>query len=158
MKQTNVPQSHAPDHSHEPSAGPVLLRARGRRLTRQRSTIWDVLVAAGDKHLSAEEIAEQVQRRLPGVNPSTVYRTLELLTEEGLVLRTDLGDARAYYEPAREHRHHHLVCRHCDYVVHLHDEVLGDLHARIENSTGFALGEGEVTFFGVCPACRAHRR
>jgi Fur family ferric uptake transcriptional regulator len=158
MKKRPPSHSHAPDHSHEPSAGPVLLRARGRRLTPQRSQIWEVLIAAGDKHLTAEQIAEQVQKRLPGIYPSTVYRTLELLTEEGLVLRTDLGGARAYYEPAREHRHHHLVCEHCGYVVHFHDEVLGDLPDRIESASGFALGRREVTLFGLCPACRAHRQ
>lgn len=158
MTKARRPRSHAPDHVHEPSAGPVLLRARGRRLTPQRTRIWEVLIAAGDRHLTADQIAEQVQKRIPGIYPSTVYRTLEILTEEGLVLRTDLGGARAYYEPAREHRHHHLVCEHCDYVVHFHDDVLGDLPARIESASGFVLGAQEVTLFGVCPACRAHRR
>jgi Fur family transcriptional regulator, ferric uptake regulator len=158
MTKARRPRSHAPDHVHEPSAGPVLLRARGRRLTPQRTQIWEVLIAAGDRHLTADQIAEQVQERLPGIYASTVYRTLEILTEEGLVLRTDLGGARAYYEPAREHRHHHLVCEHCDYVVHFHDDVLGDLPARIESASGFVLGAQEVTLFGVCPACRAHRR
>lgn len=131
----------------------MALRAHGRRLTRQRALIWDALVAESDRHLSAEEIVERTQAKMPSLNPSTVYRTLEILVEEGLVLRTALGGDRAYYEPAREHRHHHIVCDRCGAVTHLHDDVLGDLPRRIRTSSGYELGSGEVTLFGLCAAC-----
>ena len=88
------------------------------------------------------------------MNPSTVYRTLELLVQEGLLLRTDLGGNRAYFEPAREHAHHHLVCERCGTVQHLHDEQLGDLRLRIERDSSFTVGSAEITFFGLCRACR----
>lgn len=149
-----MPHSHAPDHSHEPATGSVALRAHGRRLTRQRTLIWDVLVAEGDRHLSAEEIVERTQAKLPSLNPSTVYRTLEILVEEGLVLRTDLGADRAFYEPAHSHPHHHIVCERCGAVAHLHGDVLGDLARRVNDSSGYELGGAEVTFFGLCAACR----
>jgi len=129
------------------------LRRSGRRLTRQRRVIWNVLLAEPDGHLSAEEIVERVRKRLPRVNTSTVYRTLEILVDDGLVLRTDLGGDRAYYEPAREHSHHHVVCERCGKTAHLHDETLGDLRARIEQDTGYRLGEREISFFGLCPSC-----
>jgi Fur family ferric uptake transcriptional regulator len=115
--------------------------------------IWNVLLAEPDGHLSADEIVERVRKRLPRVNPSTVYRTLEILVDDGLVLRTDLGGDRAYYEPAREHSHHHVVCERCGRTSHLHDETLGDLRARIEKDTGYRLGEREISFFGLCPSC-----
>jgi Fur family ferric uptake transcriptional regulator len=135
--------------------GPAALRSRGRRLTRQRELIWAALVADPDRHLSAEELVERVRERLPSVNPSTVYRTLDLLVEEGLVLRSRLGAERAFYEPAREHRHHHVVCERCGAVAHVHDEALGDLRQRVEETSGYALGPGELTLFGLCPDCRA---
>ena len=96
--------------------GEVPLRDRGRRLTRQRVVICGVLAAQADAHLSAEEVAERVRQALPDVNASTVYRTLDLLVEEGLVRRTDLGQGRAYYEPAHEryldlHRGHLIFVR-----------------------------------------------
>ncbi len=147
------PRPHA--HVHEPSAGPSELRAKGRRLTRQRELIWQALANEPDRHLSAEDVVQLVRADLPQVNPSTVYRTLELLVEEGLLLRTDLGGDRAYFEPAREHAHHHLVCERCGAVQHLHDEELGDLRLRIERGSGFAVGSAEITFFGLCRACRA---
>lgn len=144
------------EHAHEHSAGggPETLRSRGRRLTRQRQAIWDALVAEPDKHLSADEIVHQVRSRLPEVNPSTVYRTLDLLVDEGLLLRTDLGADRAYYEPAHEHPHHHLVCERCHAVVHIHDDVLGDLPTRVETATGYTLGKREISLYGLCANCR----
>ena len=129
------------------------LRRTGRRLTRQRRVIWNVLLAEPDRHLSAEDVVEQVRKRLPRVNTSTVYRTLEILVDDGLVLRTDLGGDRAYYEPVREHQHHHVICERCGKVTHLHDDTLGDLAARIEQDSGYRLGEREISFFGICPSC-----
>jgi Fur family transcriptional regulator, ferric uptake regulator len=90
------------------------------------------------------------------VNASTIYRTLDLLVEEGFLLRTDLGGDRAYYEAAHEHAHHHLVCENCGTVQHLHDEQLGDLRERIKTTSGFALGHGEITLYDLRTNCQTH--
>jgi Fe2+ or Zn2+ uptake regulation protein len=132
----------------------AVLRSRGRRLTRQRRLIWDVLAAEPDGHLSAQDVTERVREQAPSVTPSTVYRTLDVLVEAGLVLRTDLGEDRVFYEPAYEHHHHHLVCERCGAVRHVHDDVLGDLAARVETRSGYALSAREITLFGTCPDCR----
>jgi Fe2+ or Zn2+ uptake regulation protein len=145
---------HPHGHVHPAPAGPAELRSRGRRLTRQRALIWAALTAEPDQHVSAGDVAARVRADLPRVNPSTVYRTLELLVSEGLVLRTDLGADRVFYEPAHDHPHHHLVCRECGTVAHVHDDVLADVRARVDTASGFALGDEEITFFGLCPACR----
>jgi Fur family ferric uptake transcriptional regulator len=142
-------------HSHDDAPELTARRAHGKRLTRQRRLVWDVLVAEADEHLSAEAIIERVQARMPGLHVATVYRNLETLVDEGLVRRTNLGRDRAYYEPARGHRHHHIVCQQCGTVSHLHDEVLGKLPARIRSVSGFELGDSEVTFFGTCATCRS---
>jgi Fur family ferric uptake transcriptional regulator len=154
MDAVGQPGEQRHGHVHHAGVGPSELRAKGRRLTRQRQLIWEALTAEPDSHLSADDLVALVQAQLPRVNASTVYRTLELLVAEGLILRSDLGSDRAYYEPAREHAHHHLVCRSCGIVEHLHDQELGDLRARIERSSGFTLGSGEVTFFGLCRTCK----
>jgi Fur family transcriptional regulator, ferric uptake regulator len=143
-----------PEHEHTTRAGPSDLRAKGKRLTRQRQVIWEALTAEADQHLSAEDVVERVRSQLPQTNASTVYRTLDLLVAEGLLLRTDLGTDRAYYEPAREHAHHHLVCQNCGAVQHFHDELLGDFRQRITASSGYTLGTGEITLFGLCTDCR----
>lgn len=136
------------EHRHEPPPAEAL-RAPGRRITRQRRLIWSALVAEPDAHLSADEIAGRA-----GLDPSTVYRTLDLLVREGFVNRTDLGVGRAFYEPVREHAHHHVVCERCGAVAHVHDDALGDLRARVERASGYALSASDVSFFGLCPSCR----
>jgi Fur family ferric uptake transcriptional regulator len=146
------------DHTHTAPPGPGALRSGGRRLTRQRQLIWEALTSEPDRHLSADELVERVRSELPRVNASTVYRTLDLLVEEGLVRRADLGRDRAFYEPAADHPHHHLVCERCGAVVHLHDEALGDLRGRIEAASGYTLSAAELTFFGTCPACSSKGR
>jgi Fur family ferric uptake transcriptional regulator len=141
-------------HLHEPSAGPGDLRAKGRRLTRQRELIWATLTAEPDLHLSADQVVDRVRAQLPRVNPSTVYRTLDLLVSEGLLLRTDLGADRAYYEPAHEHAHHHVVCDRCGAVAHFHDDLLAEVPRRVRAATGYAVGDREITLHGLCAACR----
>jgi Fur family transcriptional regulator, ferric uptake regulator len=142
-------------HPHPTPPGPAQLRSRGRRLTRQRELIWAALTAEPDGHVSAADVAAHVRAELPRVNPSTIYRTLELLVAEGLVRRTDLGADRIFYEPAHEHAHHHVVCRSCGAVAHVHDDVLGDLRPRVQAACGFELGaDEEVTLFGLCKNCR----
>lgn len=152
--------SHDPSrrHTHAVVTDPSELRSKGKRMTRQRQLIWDSFIAHADAHLSAEDVVARAREQLPNVNPSTVYRTLDLLVGEGLLLRTDLGGDRAHYELAREHAHHHLVCERCGAVAHFHDEVLGDLPKRIKKYSGYTLGNGEITLFGLCKTCSAKQR
>ncbi len=137
------------------SAGVAAIRSRGRRLTPQRSLIWDVLVEQGDAHVSAADLAEAVRSRSPDVHRSTVYRTLDVLVEDGLVLRTDLGGDRSYYELAAEHHHHHVVCTSCGGIAHVHDEAIAAAVACVQAASGFRLARQELTFAGLCPTCTA---
>jgi Fur family ferric uptake transcriptional regulator len=145
------------DHAHGVSGDPTELRAKGRRVTKQRRLIWDTLSADPEKHLSADDVVTAVRAELPTVNPSTVYRTLDLLVAEGLLRRTDLGSGRAFYEVAHEHPHHHVVCESCGTVAHFHDHVLGEVRERITAETGYVLGKGEITLYGLCPQCAKRR-
>jgi Fur family transcriptional regulator, ferric uptake regulator len=141
------------DHVHEP-LGPDALRQRGRRITRQRRLIWDALVAEPDTHLSADELVTRVREQMPKVDPSTIYRTLDMLCREGLVRRTDLGAGHAVFEPAQDHLHHHVVCEQCGAVVHLHDDDIGDVRERVETASGYLLSRRDMSFYGLCPRCR----
>jgi Fur family ferric uptake transcriptional regulator len=135
------------------------IRSRGRRLTTQRSVIWDVLVARGGRHVSAAEVAAAVRERAPGLHRSTVYRTLALLVEDGLVLRADLGGDRSYYELAADHPHHHVVCSRCGGIAHVQDDAIAATAACVRAASGYVLVEQELTFAGLCPACAAlHER
>ncbi len=115
-----------------------MLRSRGLRVTQQRLSIWDALATSHGSHLSAEELTERVRTEDPRIHLATVYRTLDLLVEQSLATRTNLGGDRAYYEPFAEH---------------LHDDVLGGLPERVREVSGYSLGSSELTFYGLCEDC-----
>ena len=129
------------------------LRAQGHRLTPQRDMILLAVHDAGG-HVSAEEVHQQVLAQNPQVDLSTVYRTLELLMEMGIVYRSDMGDGTSRYELAEEEMHHHLVCRRCGQVIDLSHELLEPLQERLLADHGFAADLTHVVFQGLCKTCR----
>jgi Fe2+ or Zn2+ uptake regulation protein len=128
------------------------LRERGYRLTPQRAAIWETLRRARG-HLTADQVLGDVRRRLPEVNASTVYRTLELLVALELVAETKLGSSRSYYEVSPDPSHHHLVCEHCGAVSHVEDELLAPLYKQARARGGFVPRSAQVTVLGLCRAC-----
>lgn len=142
-------------HTHEPRslADIASIRASGRRVTRQRALIWDALLHAEGRHLSAREVAEAVQAAAPDLHQATIYRALEVFVEEGLVRRSELGDGPALFELAAEHRHHHVVCTVCGAVAHVHDDALRGALAKVASESRYELADTELTFHGRCPAC-----
>jgi Fur family ferric uptake transcriptional regulator len=141
-------------HTHAPHAFAEVtsIRAGGRRVTRQRELIWDVLRRADGRHLSAREVAQA----LPDLHQATVYRALDVLVAEGLARRTEIA-GRALYEIAAEHLHHHVVCTSCGEVRHVHDETVRAALQRVERESGYVLGDEELTFSGLCPECATSR-
>lgn len=142
-------------HTHDSRslADIASIRASGRRVTRQRALIWDALLHAEGRHLSAREIARSVRAAAPDLHQATIYRALDVFVEEGLVRRSELGDGPALFELAAEHRHHHVVCTTCGAVVHVHDDALRGALAKVASESGYELGDAELTFYGRCPAC-----
>jgi Fur family ferric uptake transcriptional regulator len=134
-------------------AAAALLRRAGCRPTAQRLLVLQAL--GGGDHVSADEILAHARERYPSITPSTVYRTLDALVTAGIARRTDLGSERRYFEVAREHRHHHAVCRGCGRVAHLHDASLRPLARALLAEAGFALSaDAEIAIPGLCPACQ----
>lgn len=128
------------------------LRQAGYRLTPQRESVLAV-IAASDEHLTAEEILGRVRRRYPYLNKSAVYRSLDLLTEIGLVTQTDLGHGRVEYELHRHPHHHHLVCRHCNFVARIDHEPFAELARHLQASYGFQADLDHFAVFGTCSQC-----
>ncbi|MGZ6792857.1 MAG: Fur family transcriptional regulator [Mycobacteriales bacterium] len=130
------------------------LRARGYRLTPQRQLVLQAVGEIG--HATPEEIATAVRRTASGVNISTVYRTLELLEELGLVRHTHLGHGAPTYSVVGDDDHVHLVCRDCDAVEEAAPEVVASVVERLADERGFTVDVGHVALFGRCRACSAH--
>jgi Fe2+ or Zn2+ uptake regulation protein len=129
-----------------------LLRKRGYRLTPQRFLIMSVIQEA-QEHLSVEQITERVQQRNPYVSLSTVYRTLELLRELGLVRENHLPGEQPRYEIAEGKSHHHLVCRGCRAVIHLDQQLLGNLHEKLQEEYHFYGLNLDLMATGYCQSC-----
>lgn len=132
--------------------GNELLRKRGYRLTPQRFMIMSVIQEA-QEHLSVEQIAERVQQRNPYVSLSTIYRTLELLRELGLVRENRLPGEQPRYEIAGGKSHHHLICRNCRAVVHLDEQLLGNLHEKLQEEYHFHSLTLDLMATGYCQSC-----
>lgn len=129
-----------------------VLNQRGHRATPQRLTILHVLKSHPGHH-TAKEIYALTQSLLPTLTESTIYRTLEFLSRQGLVSPSLDGDGNIAYELST-HPHHHLICRRCGKEAKIKDDDLQALYQHLEASTGFRLESLHVTFFGICAECR----
>ena len=129
------------------------LRERGYRLTPRRLMVVEVLADCGG-HITMEEILSKVTERHPSTNKTTVYRTLELLSQLGMVAVTDLGMGRLEYE-LQSHRHHHLICEKCRARIEVDDSLLEPLRNGLLERYGFITNLDHFALFGICPACAA---
>ena len=129
------------------------LRASGYRVTPQRQLVLEAVTKL--EHATPEEIYAQVKQTAVGVNVSTVYRTLELLEQIGLVRHTHLGHGAHRYHLAADSQHVHLVCRGCDAIIQLEPAAVGSLVKTLDAEHGFETDVGHLTVFGTCAECRS---
>jgi Fur family transcriptional regulator, ferric uptake regulator len=124
------------------------LRERGYRLTPQRELILGAVEELG--HATPDEVLAEVRTHSTAVNASTVYRTLEVLEELGLVRHAHLSDRAPTYHSVTDHEHFHLVCRNCGRVTSVEPGVLTSLRETLRDDHAFAVDVGHLTVFGTC--------
>lgn len=107
-----------------------------------------------DRHVSAEEIYSQVKTKYPYANISTVYRTLDLLKELGLVTEIALGDGCVRFHPADKGHHHHLVCQKCGRIIDLPESTLTPLEGALSDMYQFKADLKHMAVFGLCSQCQ----
>jgi len=127
------------------------LRGSGYRLTPQRELILRAVQRLG--HATPDEVLAEVRRESSAVNVSTVYRTLEVLEELGLIRHAHLSDRAPTYHASDGHDHFHLVCRNCHQVTSVDPEVASALTDRLRTEHGFVADVGHLTVFGHCLDC-----
>jgi Fur family ferric uptake transcriptional regulator len=132
------------------------LRDSGYRLTPQRQLVLEAVTALG--HATPDEVAAEVQRRVGGVSLSTVYRTLELLEDIGLVTHTHLGHGAPTYHAADDPGHLHLVCRDCAGVTEVDVSAAASLVERLRAEHGFDTDVQHFAIFGTCRSCAQEAR
>lgn len=126
------------------------LHARGYRLTPQRQLVLEAVRRL--RHATPEDIASEVRRTAAGVNITTVYRTLELLEELGLITHAHLDHRAPAYHVA-DNEHLHVVCRMCHTVSDVPADIVTDVVRRMNTERGFTVDVGHITLFGTCSAC-----
>ncbi len=129
------------------------LRASGHRLTPQRELVLAAVEGLG--HATPDQVYAEVRLHSDSINLSTVYRTLELLDELGLIRHAHLTDRAPTYHSARGHEHAHLICRACHKVISIDRGEMESTLATLVGRHEFAPDFGHLTIFGTCKECRS---
>ena len=135
------------------------LRERGVRLTRRRRILLD-LIDHSSQHLDAESLYQMANAKDPKLNRVTVYRTLKLLKEGGLVDELDLmhyGGDQHYYETRLKQEHAHIICLRCGKVEEFFGEPLQKLRRQVESHFGFQIMLARTEIGGYCSHCQVLR-
>ena len=128
-----------------------LLRERGLRATSQR-VVMHRLLRDRDRHVSAEELLAEAGERLPGVSLPTVYATLELFEQLGVVRRVNGGGGTLLWD-TRTDSHHHMICRRCGRIEDMETPLDLERARRSAARTGFEPDRAEVVVSGLCARC-----
>jgi Fur family transcriptional regulator, ferric uptake regulator len=132
-----------------------LLRRQGMRMTPQRLAVVDEIMSTSG-YIIPVTMVERVQARIPGVSPSTVYRTLERLEQVGVLAHVHLESGRGYHRVAEEEAQHaHLTCSRCNADLELPRSSLRSLERLIQRDHGFRPDFTHYAIAGVCADCHA---
>ena len=130
------------------------LEGAGYRLTSPRRALAD-LIGGRRGHFTAEDLLGESRRRRLGVTRATVFRSLEVLAELGLVERLDLPSGEHAFVACEPAHHHHIVCSSCGRSTEVEDHGLEAVAAAMGRESGYRGDAHRLELFGLCPACRS---
>ncbi|MEP6765111.1 MAG: Fur family transcriptional regulator [Gemmatimonadaceae bacterium] len=134
------------------------LREHNLPVTAQRLAIADVVMGSG-RHVSAEDVQQELSKLGAAAGTATVYRTLEVLVRSGLVVERDFGEGFKRFEAARDVPHHeHLLCTTCGKVTEFRDERLERMTTVLAETHGFTRNRHRLVIYGQCNDCRSAKR
>lgn len=131
------------------------LRRKNLKLTQERRVILDEM-AGSDRHFGPEDLLFNLREKGKRVSRATVYRTLDLLVDSGVVKRVCLGPQQFYYESIakKEQKHSHLVCLRCGKITEFSDQATEERLSRICRENSFRMTSRCFQVFGFCSNCR----
>ncbi len=131
------------------------MTAEGGRMTNQRQIILDVIDRSRE-HLTADDITVRAQRLDRSINPSTVYRTLTLLKERGLIQSRyyDQDSHREVFEPTPNTEHYHFTCSRCGRVIEFESKHVPALCAQLQTEFGVEVRTACLCLTGLCEKCK----
>ena len=132
---------------------------KGYKLTTQRRIVFEILIKQENSHLCPEEIFELVKNKYPEIGLATIYRTLQLFEEIGIVYKINFNEGCYRYElniqnKGKKHRHHHLICEKCGKIIEVKEDLLNSLEEVIEKQYDFEIHNHSLKFTGVCSKCK----
>ena len=127
------------------------LRARGQRVTAPRLLVHRH-VRRSRGHLTADQVHGELARGMPSLSPATIYATLELLDELGVLRRLSTPGGTTVYDP-RTDAHHHAICRRCGRIEDVVAPVDASAAEAVAAAAGFRADHGELQLTGLCAAC-----
>lgn len=134
----------------------VFLTTKGLRFTREREELLAAILDA-PRHFEAEDLIRTVHKRNSRVSRATIYRTLSLLEECGVLQKSLFGHNRHFYESVvGRHHHDHIVCVRCGQIREFDDERIETVHNEVCEEFGFVLVDHMHEIFGICPSCQAN--
>ncbi len=137
-------------------AGPLLvaLDRAGYRVTKPRRALAQ-LIADRTGHFAAADLVRESRVHRLGIGRATIFRTLDVLSELGVVERLDLPTGEHAYVGCAPTHHHHVVCSNCGRTAEIADAGLRTVVREVARQTGFRVEDHRLELFGLCPACQA---
>lgn len=131
------------------------LAEKNLRITSQRQAIIETVFDT-EEHFTAEQLLVWARQKDPSVSRATVYRTLPLFTDSGLVKAMDFGKDCKYYDPnyADHPNHNHIICQDCDRIVEFESKQLEDIETEITNKLGFSVASQKLQITGECTSLK----
>lgn len=150
----DLPALRPPTSPHSIDALRASLHERGFRLTTQRQTILHIFqtLPEGD-HLSAEDLHSRLQQQGERISLSTVYRTLHLMAQMGLLRELELAEGHKHYELnlLAPHQHHHIVCVQCNSTLEFKNEQILQVGVKQAQAHGYHMLDCQLTLHVICP-------
>lgn len=144
-----------PDNSHENRLKQMLekLKKNDFRITPQRYAVLDVL-ASSSEHPSVESIYAKLVETFPTMSLATVYKTINLLKQEGEILELQFSDLANRYDGKKPFPHPHVICTDCGKIIDPSQLDLEEITKKMMEETGFQIVAHRLDFYGICPACQ----
>lgn len=133
-----------------------ILTSNGHRLTASRQAIVQALVTS-QGHITADDLAQNVRQVAPQVGRMTVYRTLDLLCELGVIRPIYQGTGAAHYVIMADGSHHHLICTRCHAVIEFEECMADELAQQLAQRFNFTISSHLLELHGVCAGCNKER-
>lgn len=134
----------------------LYLKSKGYKLTAQRECILGIILKNRDKHLTVDEIYKLVYEENKTIGIATVYRTIVLFEELGVLSKLIFDDRIIRYELSsfdEKHTHHHLICVKCNKIMEVKEDLLEELEKKVEMKYKFNIIDHNLKILGICDKC-----